>query len=147
MTNAHTTAPQQHDLSVPYADDSRARASIDVARWESWSYTDAGREDYYAKGHARYASLKRRATPLTYGEPMEEQGPGQRDADRETAALSDTIEIPVKCQCGFGHGNKTRRAAAGLVSDRHANGVMTSSHVRWLRGGTPAARTWKPPRC
>lgn len=105
MTNADTTAPQ-HDISVSYADEVVQGANIDVARWESWSYADAGREDYYAKGPCPTCLAQAQGHAADVPEPLEGQGPGQRDAGTEKIAPSVTIEIPVRCQCGFGHGKQ-----------------------------------------
>ncbi len=106
MTNAETTAPEQHDLSVPYADEVVPALSIDVTRWESWSYTDVGREDYYAKGPCPKCSAEAQGHAADVLEPTEGQGRGQRDAASGENAPSDMIEIPVRCQCGFGHGKQ-----------------------------------------
>jgi hypothetical protein len=105
MANPQTTAPQQHDTSVPYADEVVPGPSIDVARWESWSYADAGREHYYAKGPCPACFAEAQGHAADIPEPLEGQGRGQRDVG-ETAAPSITIEIPVRCQCGFGHGKQ-----------------------------------------
>lgn len=106
MTNAQRLSPQKHNLSVLYAEDVVPGPAIDIARWESWSYTDAGREHYYAKGPCPACFAEAQGHTADVRQPIEEQGAGQRDADAETAALSATIEIPVKCQCGFGHGKQ-----------------------------------------
>jgi hypothetical protein len=108
MANAHTMAPRQHDLSVPYADVVVPGSGIDVTHWESWSYADAGREDYYAKGPcpACFAETQGHAA-ADIQEPVEAQGRRWRDAaSGKAAAPRDTIEIPIRCQCGFTHGNQ-----------------------------------------
>lgn len=104
MTNAQSAAPQKHDISVPYADEVVPGASIDVAHWESWSYTDAGREHYYAKGPCPACFAEAQGHAANTPNPLEGQGPGPHDADSGKAAPSATIEIPVRCHCGFGHG-------------------------------------------
>ena len=108
MANAHTTASQQHDLSVPYADVVVPGADIDVTRWKSWSYpdADASREDYYAKGPCPACFAETQGHAADIQEPVESQGRGQRDAASGKAAPDDTIEIPVRCQCGSGHGKQ-----------------------------------------
>lgn len=106
MTNAQTMAPQQHDTSVPYADEVVPGSGIDISRWESWSYTDAGREDYYAKGPCPACFAEAQGHAADVRKPLEEQGRGRRDAASGKAAPDDTIEIPVRCQCGSGHGKQ-----------------------------------------
>jgi hypothetical protein len=106
MANAHTPAPQQHDPSVPYADEVVPGSGIDIARWKSWSYTDADREDYYAKGPCPACLAEAQGHAADVREPVEGQGPSQRDAASGKTAPGDTIEIPVRCQCGFGHGKQ-----------------------------------------
>lgn len=106
MTNAHATAPQQHDLSVSYADEVVPGSSIDVTRWESWSHTDAGREDYYAKGPCPACFAGAQGHAADVWEPLEGQGGGQRDAASGKSVPGETIEIAFRCQCGFGHGKQ-----------------------------------------
>jgi hypothetical protein len=108
MADAHTTAPQQHDLSVPYADIVVPGPDIDVTRWESWSYTDAdsGRKDYYAKGPCPACFAETQGHAADIQEPVEAQSRRRRGAASGKAAPGDTIEIPVRCLCGFGHGKQ-----------------------------------------
>jgi hypothetical protein len=106
MTNAQSASPQKHDLSVPYADEVVPGASIDVARWESWSHTDVGRQDFYAKGPCPACFAEAQGHAADMPKPLEGQGIGQHEADSERVAPSVTIEIPVRCQCGFGHGRQ-----------------------------------------
>jgi len=90
---------------VPYADEVVTLSSIEIACWESWSYPDADREDYYAKGPCPACFAEAQGHAADISKPLEGQGPGQRDTG-ETAAPSASIEIPVRCQCGFGHGKQ-----------------------------------------
>ena len=106
MTNAHATAPTQHDLSVPYADEVVPGASIDVKRWESWSHTGAGREDFYAKGPCPACFAQAQGHAADVWEPVEAQGGVQRDTASEKNVPGDTIEIAVRCQCGSEHGKQ-----------------------------------------
>lgn len=106
MTNANTAAPLKHDISVSYADEVVPGSGIDVARWESWSHADAGREHYYAKGPCPACSAEAQGHAADAPEPLEGQGPGQRNAHPGKIASSVTIEIPVRCRCGFGHGKQ-----------------------------------------
>jgi hypothetical protein len=106
MANEQAAAPQQHDLSVPYADVVVPGSDIDIMRWESWSYTHADRKDYYAKGPCPACFAEAQGHAADIQEPVEAQGRRQRDAALGKAVLGDTIEIPVRCQCGFGHGKQ-----------------------------------------
>jgi hypothetical protein len=106
MTNAHATAPPQHNLSVSYADEVMPGSSVDVKRWESWSYTDAGRQDYYAKGPCPTCFAEVQGHAADIWEPLEGQGAGKRDAASGKNVPGDTIEIAVRCQCGFEHGKQ-----------------------------------------
>lgn len=104
MTNTQKTLPRKHDISVPFAYEVVPGAGIDVARWESWSHIDAGREHFYAKGPCPACFAEAQGHAADIREPMEAQGAGQGDAGPGKAAQSVEIEIPVQCQCGFGHG-------------------------------------------
>ena len=106
MTNEQNTFPQKHDISVPYTYEIVPGTNIDVARWESWSYTDAGRDHYYAKGPCPACFAEAQGHAADIRKPLEGLGTGQRHADPGKAAQGDTIEIPVRCQCGFGHGRQ-----------------------------------------
>ena len=103
MTNAESTAPQKHDTSVPYAYEIVPAASIDIARWESWSYSDTGREHYFAKGPCPACFAAAQGHTADTSEPAEGLGPNEGP---EKVTPSDEIEIPVRCQCGFGHGRQ-----------------------------------------
>lgn len=105
MMNAQN-ASQKHDLSVPYADEVVPGPSIDVARWESWSYTDAGYEQYYAKGPCPACFAESPGHAADIRKPLEGQGADEQDVDSGKLAPSVQMEIPVRCQCGFGHGNQ-----------------------------------------
>jgi hypothetical protein len=106
MTNVHAPAAQQHDLSVSYADEVVPGSNIDVKRWESWSYTDARRQDYYAKGPCPACFAEAQGHAADIWEPLEGQGRGRRDATSEKNVPGNTIEIAVRCQCGFEHGKQ-----------------------------------------
>jgi hypothetical protein len=106
MTDAHTTAPQGHDLNVFYAEEVVPGPDIDVTRWQSWSYTDAGLEHYYVKGPCPACFAESQGHAADIPEPLEGQGTDVQDADSEKLARSAQIEVPVQCQCGFGHGKQ-----------------------------------------
>jgi hypothetical protein len=106
MTDAQGESRQQHDISVSYADEVITGEIIDDALWESWSYADAGREHYYAKGPCPTCFAEAQGHAADTWAPLEGQGPGEPGADSEKIAPSATIEIPVRCQCGFGHGKQ-----------------------------------------
>lgn len=100
MTNAESTAPRKHDTSVSYAYEIVPAASIDITGWESWSYDDADGEHYFAKGPCPACFAAAQGHVADKG-PFEEQGSNKGPGK---VAPSVEIEIPVRCQCGFGHG-------------------------------------------
>jgi hypothetical protein len=107
MTNTPASpAAAVHDSAIAYADTVVPGASINVASWESWSYTDGGITHYYAKGPCPGCSAEAQGHYADIEKPVEGQGADRDAPDVLEGPLDDTIEIPVQCHCGFAHGTQ-----------------------------------------
>jgi hypothetical protein len=80
-------------------------ADITATDWASWSLQDEGGMHYYVRGHcpACAAPAQGHARDTASG-PIEGQGK-KGAAPPQPVTGVDTIEVPVECTCGYGHGN------------------------------------------
>jgi hypothetical protein len=93
----------QHDTSVKYSDQAVPGEVIDAAKWKSWSYTEDDVTYYYAKGPCPACAAEAQGKVVDTA-PIEGQGADGADAPARRMA-SDTVEIPLRCHCGFAHGS------------------------------------------
>jgi hypothetical protein len=98
----------RHDETVAYRDEVIPGSSIDVERWEWWSYTDAGEVDYYAQGTCPACHAEIQGSYADIAGPIEGQGRRGKKPAAPEATLPE-VEIPLRCLCGADHGH----AAAG----------------------------------
>ena len=93
----------QHDTTVEYADQAVPGDIIDGAHWKSWSYTEDDVTYYYAKGPCPACAAEAQGKVVDTA-PIEGQGADGADV-APTELATATVEIPLRCQCGFAHGS------------------------------------------
>jgi hypothetical protein len=103
MSDETTKTPRGHDLSVAYCDVLVPGPELIPIDWDAWTEADEDEIHYYVKGPCPgcQATVQGHAVDKATG-PMQAQG--SKTAERRPSR-SHSIEVPVSCTCGFGHGN------------------------------------------
>lgn len=91
-----------HDTSVAFADEIVVDGRLDVTVWEWWSHTDGGIVHYYASGPCPACFATAQGHVELVAQPVDRQGAGP--AEDGSAGRPETVEVPVGCRCGTGHG-------------------------------------------
>ena len=106
-----TATSAGHDLSVPYSEEVMPGAAIVPTEWDAWSYAGDAGVDVYVKGPcpACRATTQGHVLDSEQG-PFEPQGSSPTPSTENRTTAPRSVEVSVRCTCGYGHGNNEAKS-------------------------------------